>query len=371
VPIILVEAEKSVLSLTAWAERVGRKILPIALGGVYGWRGKQGIKETANGERVPETGPIPDLNVCRDGRVTFVLLDANCRVNPMVQAARRDLVAQLRKQEAEVRILDLPARDGINGPDDLIAIRGDEAMTKVLDGEVDGASLLSDVEAYIRRFLVLTPEQSTVLAIYVLHTHVFAALRFTPYIQVWSAIMQSGKTRLLEVLKLLVANPWMTERTTAAALVRKIAKDAPTFLLDESDTAFSADKEYSETLRGILNAGFQKGGCANVCVKRDGDWVVDELPVYSPKVIAGIGMEKLPGTVRDRSIPIELKRRIQGREHVADFELDEEIDAVRPLVVIPEMGRAKPRAVKVVAQTGKAIDQRPEEGHFKSTPQGC
>ena len=37
-----------------------------------------------------------------------------------------------------------------------------------------------------------------------------------------SAEMESGKTRLLEVLRLLVAKPWFTGRTTTAALTRKI-----------------------------------------------------------------------------------------------------------------------------------------------------
>jgi len=40
VPVVLVEAEKSALALTAWAERTGRKILPVAMGGCWAWRGR-------------------------------------------------------------------------------------------------------------------------------------------------------------------------------------------------------------------------------------------------------------------------------------------------------------------------------------------
>lgn len=133
VPIVLVEAEKSSLALTAWAARTNRKILPIAMGGCYGWIGKTGIKETPTGERVPETGAIRDLNICREGRCTYVLLDANCANNPKVLAARSQLVRQLRKQGAHVHVLDLPAREGCNGPDDYIGIAGDGAMAAVLD----------------------------------------------------------------------------------------------------------------------------------------------------------------------------------------------------------------------------------------------
>ena len=78
----------------------------------------------------------------------------------------------------------------------------------------------------------------------------------TAYLSVTSPEKRSGKTRLLEVLRLLVANPWLTGGTTKAALVRKVDKDSPTLLLDESDAAFSGDREYSEALRGVLNNGF-------------------------------------------------------------------------------------------------------------------
>ena len=59
VPIVLVEAEKSALALTAWAESIQHKLLPIAMGGCFGWRGRIGKQEDADGKRVDETGPLP------------------------------------------------------------------------------------------------------------------------------------------------------------------------------------------------------------------------------------------------------------------------------------------------------------------------
>jgi len=75
VPIIFVEAEKSALALTAWAERTGKKILTVAMGGCWGWYGRIGKIENSNGQRVDEMGPLPDLNICRDRRKTYVLID--------------------------------------------------------------------------------------------------------------------------------------------------------------------------------------------------------------------------------------------------------------------------------------------------------
>ncbi len=86
----------------------------------------------------------------------------------------------------------------------------------------DGAILLDEVMLFVRRFVVLSNEQLIAIALWVGHTHAMEAADATPYLNVTSAEKRSGKTRLLEVLELLVARPWRTGRTSAAALVRKI-----------------------------------------------------------------------------------------------------------------------------------------------------
>ena len=68
------------------------------------------------------------------------------------------------------------------------------------------------------------------------------------------------KTLLLEILSLLVANPWLTGSASRAVLVRKIDAEQPTLLLDESDAAFARDREYAEALRGVLNSGHSRDG---------------------------------------------------------------------------------------------------------------
>jgi Protein of unknown function (DUF3631) len=202
----------------------------------------------------------------------------------------------------------------------------DAAPTDVLSG----SSILENLRGYIRQFVILTPAQAVICAVYVLHTHVTDACDFTPYININSAVMRSGKTRLLEVFELFVAKPWLTSRVSPAVLIRKVAKQRPTLLLDESDTAFSTEKEYSEALRGILNSGFQRGGCASVCVKKNGDWEPQDFPTFGAKAIAGIGVDKLPATVKDRSIPISLKRKMGG-ETTGRFRKKKEKRATQPL----------------------------------------
>jgi hypothetical protein len=174
--------------------------------------------------------------------------------------------------------------------------------------------LPDQIAAFICRFVVVTEHQADAVALWVLHTHAISAADTTPYIQVTSAEPQSGKTQLLEVLRLLVANPWLTGRTSVAALVRKVAKQEPTLLLDESDASFASDKEFSEALRGVLNSGYYRGGVYSLCVPPK--WDVRDLPVFCPKAIAGIG--SLPDTVESRSIRIELKRKTR-REPIERF----------------------------------------------------
>jgi hypothetical protein len=170
------------------------------------------------------------------------------------------------------------------------------------------AGWLHQVEGFVRRFVVVDDDQAIAIALWTAHTHAFAAAMATPYLWISSAEMESGKTLLLEVLRLLVAKPWFTGRTTPAALTRKIDKASPTLLLDESDAAFNGDREYAEVLRGILNSGYRRGGAVTVCTGQGANLDVKDFSSYCPKGIAGLG--KLPDTVQSRSIPIRLKKKL-------------------------------------------------------------
>lgn len=175
---------------------------------------------------------------------------------------------------------------------------------------VNGVALLDAVARYIRRFVSLSEFQERVAVLWTIQTHVFSATSCTAYLAITSAEKQSGKTRLLEVLETLVASPWLTGRVTAAVLVRKIDAEQPTLLLDESDTAFGGEKEYAETLRGVLNTGNRRGGKTSCCVRKGTETTFRDFSTFCPKAIAGIG--SLPDTVADRSIPIRLKRAARG-----------------------------------------------------------
>jgi hypothetical protein len=171
------------------------------------------------------------------------------------------------------------------------------------------AELLDRVSSEIRRYVVLRPEEVVAIVLWIFHTHAIDAAEATPYLSIKSALRESGKTRTLEVLELLVFRPLQTVNISDAALFRVIAEKQPTLLFDEVDTVFGAKARDREDLRGMLNGGYRRGAC----VYRMGGprmTTLEPFPVFCAKALAGIG--ELPDTISSRSIPIRLRRRGPG-----------------------------------------------------------
>jgi hypothetical protein len=134
VPVVPVEAEKSVLALSAFSQRCGYPMLPLGTGGCWGWHGKTGIESGPNGQREEVRGPLPDFGLITwKGRKAVIIFDANVSTNLKVQAARTSLAQTLAGFGAEVFYVDLPQVDGVNGPDDAIELLGDKALLALLD----------------------------------------------------------------------------------------------------------------------------------------------------------------------------------------------------------------------------------------------
>ena len=169
---------------------------------------------------------------------------------------------------------------------------------------VDGASLLFELAKFFGDHLYLPHRASTALALWTVHTHCAEAFAHTPRLIVKSAEKGSGKSTLFDLLKLVANKPVETESISPAALFRTVAKAKPTVLMDEADT-FVRD---NEDLRGLLNAGYKRGGQTIRCVGEDQEPRM--FDVFSPIALAGLG--KLPGTIVDRAITITMRRARRG-----------------------------------------------------------
>lgn len=192
--------------------------------------------------------------------------------------------------------------------------------------------LLDAIASVIQRFVVLPSESvAVVLALFVAHTYAFAGSHSTPYLLIISPEKRSGKTRLMELLSILCARPWMVAGASEAALYRKIGQDEPTLLFDEIDAVFGSATERTEPIRGLLNAGNRRGAVIPRCVGAKMDEVKD-FPVYCPKVLAGIDLgSRFPETLRDRSVPIRMVRKT-GAEPVERFRARHVRLEIEPLI---------------------------------------
>lgn len=178
---------------------------------------------------------------------------------------------------------------------------------------VDGAALLNDVAAGVRRHVVLSDTDAYAAALWVLHTYLVPQFGVSPRLAIVSPEKGCGKTTLLDVLARLVLRPLLLANISVAATFRIVEMHQPTLLIDEADTFLKNNDE----LRGILNSGHRQNGAVLRVVG-------DELEprafgTYSACAIAKIG--SLPSTLADRSITIELRRRLPT-EKIDEFRFD-------------------------------------------------
>lgn len=172
------------------------------------------------------------------------------------------------------------------------------------------ASILDDVSEFLARFVVFPSEQARhATALWVAHAHLIDAAESTPRLALLSPEKQSGKSRVLELVALLVPGPMLTANSSIAALFRRVGNEPTTVLMDECDTylGHTANPRYEE-LRGWVNSGHRRGVPTYRC-SGPGHEVV-EFHGFAPVALAGIG--NLPETILDRSIEIKMQRRAPG-----------------------------------------------------------
>jgi hypothetical protein len=168
------------------------------------------------------------------------------------------------------------------------------------------ALLLDEVEAFVRRYIILSEHQTAAVALWIAHTHAIDAAEVTPYVAVTSPERRAGKTRLLEVLASVVRAPILTTSISPSALFRAVDGNVRTVLFDEVDTVFSR-REGNEDLRALLNAGFARGAQVHRSEPVGKTFVERSFDVFSAKALAAIG--HLPETVSDRSVHIRMQRK--------------------------------------------------------------
>ena len=179
--------------------------------------------------------------------------------------------------------------------------------------DVAAERLLEEVHTYIGRFCVFRdPHALVAVTLWAVHTHMVDAFHTTPRLVLSSPEVSSGKTRVLEVLDLLVPEPMFSLSASPAAIFRTLDVRLITLLVDEVDAIFSrrGKEDANEDLRALLNAGYKRGARIPRCVGPKHE--VHEFQVFCAAALAGLG--DLPETIMSRSIIIRMRKRMAGEK---------------------------------------------------------
>lgn len=233
------------------------------------------------------------------------LLDELAGLSPILYARRRNAAAE---------------KLGIGGPalDREIALRrphngGDAGQGRALDlfepelwpDPVDGDVLLDQIIETFQRFLILPEHAAEAMALWVVFAHAIDAADVAPRLALTSPVKRCAKTTALNVIGRLVPRALPASNISPAAVFRAIEAARPTLLIDEADTFLKT----SDELRGVLNSGHSRDSASVVRVVGD-NLEVRQFSTWAAIAVALIG--KLPDTLEDRSIAIEMKRKKPG-----------------------------------------------------------
>lgn len=315
----------------------------IDLIGVWTWRGRNkdgGLTVLSDWEAVA-------LNE----RLVYLCFDSDAMHKREVHAALRRLWRLLADRGADLRVLELPHGDdgskvGLDDylaaghtREDLLRLAVDELRPLPSEARVTKPRreapvpatdvLLERVLALLRRYLVLpSAHAERALALWVLHSWAFDAAFMTPYLFVRSAEPESGKSRVLEVLRLLCKTAKRASTITEAALYQAVEAWKPTLLLDEVDNVFTGRGDREVALCAVLNDGYELGGTA---LRGTQDMEPREFSVFCPKAMAGIDTGRMPDTLRSRCIIITMQKRLASEpvQRLYRRDVAETVEALR------------------------------------------
>ena len=134
-PIVVTEGEFKALALWRLAnyESSAPRFLPLALGGIWNWRGVVGKTTGPNGDRRDVKGVVPDFDlVAWEGRRVIIGFDSDEDKNEQVGLAKKLLARELRTRAADVAFVTWDIAQG-KGIDDLLATVGPEKVLELLE----------------------------------------------------------------------------------------------------------------------------------------------------------------------------------------------------------------------------------------------
>ncbi len=235
-----------------------------------------------------ETRTVPTVSRVCGNAIVELVYDANVRTTALVVSRERQWTVE---REVEIatgeKLVPYAAANNL--------IRHECVM---LPSEpVDYGSkeaLLRDIEAYLHRYVDLSPLFERIAAHYVLLTWVFDAFNELPYLR-FKGDYGSGKTRALIALGSIAYKGFFASgASTVSPIFHTLDTFGGTLILDEADLRFS-DK--TADLVKILNNGTVKGlPVLRTLQNRHKEFNPAAFNVFGPKIIA------MRGTFKDQAL---------------------------------------------------------------------
>lgn len=215
---------------------------------------------------------------------------------------------QVRKAEAErhdIRVSTLDAEvEKLRR--ERLAIRDDGNLFPLVEpwhDPVDPASLLDDIMALVKTYIVCSSETAATATLWIAFTWFSEVVKVAPIAMITAPEKRCGKSQLLDLIGKLASRPLVASGISPAAIYRVIEAYSPTLLIDEADT-FLKD---NEDARGIINSGHTRTSAKIIRLVGD-NHEPKQFSTWGPKAISGIG--KLADTLMDRSVILELRRKL-------------------------------------------------------------
>jgi putative DNA primase/helicase len=207
---------------------------------------------------------------------------------------------------------------------------------------VGTAEMLSTILGKLGEHVVLDSPGAVAVALYTMLSYTVNELQLCPMLLLRSAVKRSGKTTLLGLLLRMNYRALGVASISAAALYRVVDSLKPTLLMDEVDATLAQKTDTAEALRGLLNAGNDRTSSRVLrCVGEDKEVV--SYDAFGAKVLAGIG--HIPDTMEDRSVVVELRRKLTNEK-------------VRRFSVLDDQGEFKEirrKLLRWAADNGRAV----------------
>ncbi len=204
--------------------------------------------------------------------------------------ARRTSLAVWRNQACEVvPNLELPTGERLvpySAGNNLI--RNDVILLPAEPEEYGSeAELVAEIQAYIHRYVDLTPQFERIASYYVLFSWLYDGFNELPYLRV-RGDYGSGKTRFLLVVGSICYKPvFASGASTVSPIFHILDAFRGTLIIDEGDFRWSDDKA---DIVKILNNGNVRGlHVLRTEVSRTGEFNPRAFQVFGPKIVATRG----------------------------------------------------------------------------------